>query len=126
MTVDTSFIPPLWRRTLSVFLWQAGVALGALLSASDVCYPADLVFVQGRDEHAVGHWQLDVAARLYGVRLRRLTIEQSGTGEVLRALRRPDTLAAILSAGALRFVSVKETLPALERGGGRAPLRRSR
>lgn len=120
--MDTSFIPPLWRRTLSVFLWQAGVALGALLSASDVCYPADLVFVQGRDEHAVGHWQLDVAARLYGVRLRRLTIEQSGTGEVLRALRRPDTLAAILSAGALRFVSVKETLPALERGGGRAPL----
>ena len=86
--------------------------LGLMLTASLWGFAADVVFIHSAGGASLEHPELELATQFYGVNL---NVVAASDNNVLRVVRRSETLAVAIEANALTLVNQEALLQALHR-----------
>ena len=115
------------RRFVRFSLFWIRVFLCAVILLPGTCefsWAGDVIFVESPSRSSQNTKTLETAARFYGLRLEAISPGKDGNdSKILLALRRHDTVAAVISADALAFLDQTRVFSALGRPSrGSVPL----
>src|SRR5260370_976190 len=93
-------------------------AIFVLLSVS-ACRAFDVVSIEAPGDASTVTAQVGPASHVYGLQVKSVFVEgPEDSGQVIQALRQPDTLAAVIAEGVLPYLDQAKVFSALRRSGG--------